>query len=97
MANVPGMMLGAVAGNRLGAIRDAKGKSVATVFGELGAIQRAEVSRERRNFARLNTPRSDSSCVGSESARRYNVDHYDTRTILYCNIIIALCFVDQCT
>jgi hypothetical protein len=29
IANFPGLMLGAVAGNRVGAIRDAKGKSVA--------------------------------------------------------------------
>lgn len=33
-----------MAGNRLGAIRDAKGKSVAEVFGGLGAGQKAEVS-----------------------------------------------------
>ena len=31
------------AGNRLGAIRDAKGKSVAAVFSELGGNQKAEV------------------------------------------------------
>lgn len=43
MANVPGLVLGAFAGNRLGAIRDAKGKSVAAVFSELGATQKAEV------------------------------------------------------
>lgn len=36
-------MLGAVAGNRLGAIRDAKGKSVAAVFNDLGGQQKAEV------------------------------------------------------
>ena len=30
--NVPGLMAGAVAGNRLGAVRDAKGKSVYSVF-----------------------------------------------------------------
>lgn len=36
-------MLGAYAGNRLGAVRDAKGKSVAAVFSELGGNQRAEV------------------------------------------------------
>lgn len=36
-------MLGAVAGNRLGAIRDAKGKSVAAVFQELGTEQKFEV------------------------------------------------------
>ncbi|KXN89895.1 hypothetical protein AN958_04899 [Leucoagaricus sp. SymC.cos] len=43
VANVPGMMLGAFAGNRLGAVRDAKGKSVAAVFSELEGNQRAEV------------------------------------------------------
>ncbi|KAJ7170128.1 hypothetical protein C8R46DRAFT_1091243 [Mycena filopes] len=41
----PGLMLGAVAGNRLGAIRDAKGKSVAAVFGDLGGNQKAEILR----------------------------------------------------
>ncbi len=32
MANVPGLLAGAVAGNRLGAVRDARGKSVYAVF-----------------------------------------------------------------
>ncbi|KAJ6520082.1 DnaJ domain-containing protein [Mycena sanguinolenta] len=45
VANFPGLMLGAVAGNRLGAVRDAKGKSVAAVFGELGGSQKAEILR----------------------------------------------------
>ncbi|KAE9410955.1 DnaJ-domain-containing protein [Gymnopus androsaceus JB14] len=40
VANVPGAMLGAFAGNRLGSIRDAKGKSVAAVFSELGGSQK---------------------------------------------------------
>ncbi|KAF8832466.1 hypothetical protein HHX47_DHR1001396 [Lentinula edodes] len=40
IANVPGAMLGAFAGNRLGSIRDAKGKSVASVFNELGGSQK---------------------------------------------------------
>ncbi|KAN0128428.1 DnaJ domain containing protein [Lactarius tabidus] len=44
-ANVPGLVVGACAGNRLGAIRDAKGKSVAAVFGELGSAQKAEILR----------------------------------------------------
>jgi hypothetical protein len=44
------MMLGAYAGNRLGAIRDAKGKSVAAVFSELGGVQRAEVSPKQGIF-----------------------------------------------
>jgi curved DNA-binding protein CbpA len=35
IANFPGMVAGAVAGNRLGSIRDAKGKSVYAVFQEL--------------------------------------------------------------
>ncbi|RDL36818.1 DnaJ-domain-containing protein [Venustampulla echinocandica] len=35
VANFPGMLAGAVAGNRLGAIRDAKGKSVYEVFQQL--------------------------------------------------------------
>jgi hypothetical protein len=37
-------MLGGVAGNRLGAVRDAKGKSVAAVFNDLGNQQKAEVN-----------------------------------------------------
>ncbi|KIM48067.1 hypothetical protein M413DRAFT_63016 [Hebeloma cylindrosporum] len=45
IANFPGLMLGAVAGNRLGAIRDAKGKSVAAVFNDLGGQQKAEILR----------------------------------------------------
>ncbi|TFK41024.1 DnaJ domain-containing protein [Crucibulum laeve] len=45
IANIPGLMLGAYAGNRLGAIRDAKGRSVAAVFGELGGNQKAEILR----------------------------------------------------
>ena len=32
IGNVPGLIGGAVAGNRLGAVRDAKGKSVYSVF-----------------------------------------------------------------
>jgi hypothetical protein len=32
VANFPGMVAGAVAGNRLGAVRDVKGKSVYSVF-----------------------------------------------------------------
>ena len=43
IANFPGLMVGAVAGNRLGAVRDAKGKAVAAVFAELGNDQKAEV------------------------------------------------------
>ena len=43
VANIPGLMVGAVAGNRLGAIRDAKGKSVSAVFSQLGGDQKAEV------------------------------------------------------
>ncbi|KAG5648107.1 hypothetical protein DXG03_007142 [Asterophora parasitica] len=45
VANIPGLMVGAYAGNRLGAVRDAKGKSVASVFNELGGSQKAEILR----------------------------------------------------
>ncbi|OJA18628.1 hypothetical protein AZE42_01770 [Rhizopogon vesiculosus] len=45
VANLPGVMIGAYAGNRIGAIRDAKGKSVAAVFSELGGSQKAEILR----------------------------------------------------
>ncbi|KAK1229799.1 hypothetical protein PQX77_007124 [Marasmius sp. AFHP31] len=45
VANLPGSMVGAYAGNRLGAIRDAKGKSVASVFNDLGGNQKAEILR----------------------------------------------------
>jgi len=45
VGNIPGMMVGAYAGNRLGAIRDAKGKAVAAVFAELGGTQKAEIIR----------------------------------------------------
>jgi hypothetical protein len=40
--------MGAYGGKRLGAIRDAKGKSVASVFSELGGNQKAEVSLDLR-------------------------------------------------
>lgn len=43
VANVPGLVAGAVAGNRLGAVRDAKGKSVYEVFQELPQSDRAKV------------------------------------------------------
>ncbi|KAG1867913.1 hypothetical protein DFJ58DRAFT_768315 [Suillus subalutaceus] len=45
VANLPGLVMGAYAGNRVGAIRDAKGKSVAAVFSELGGSQKAEILR----------------------------------------------------
>jgi len=35
VANAPGAIAGAVAGNRLGAVRDTRGKSVYSVFQEL--------------------------------------------------------------
>ncbi|KAI9638201.1 DnaJ domain-containing protein [Dioszegia hungarica] len=45
VANVPGAVAGGFAGNRLGAVRDAKGKSVAQVFTGLQSSQRAEILR----------------------------------------------------
>jgi DnaJ-class molecular chaperone len=43
VANFPGMLAGAVAGNRLGAVRDAKGKSVYSVFQELPQADKARL------------------------------------------------------
>jgi len=43
VANFPGAIAGAVAGNRLGAIRDAKGKSVYAVFQELPQADKAKL------------------------------------------------------
>ncbi|CAM1507052.1 Fc.00g066930.m01.CDS01 [Cosmosporella sp. VM-42] len=43
VANVPGLVAGAVAGNRLGAVRDARGKSVWAVFQELPQDDRARL------------------------------------------------------
>ncbi|KAI5853665.1 DnaJ-domain-containing protein [Durotheca rogersii] len=57
VANVPGAMAGAVAGNRLGAVRDARGKSVYAVFQDLPQDDRA------RLLARLAT-RVFSQAVG---------------------------------
>jgi len=45
MANIPGALVGGAAGNRLGAIRDAKGKPVGQVFLQLGGNQKAEILR----------------------------------------------------
>lgn len=43
LANLPGAIAGAVAGNRLGAIRDARGKSVYAVFQELPQADKARL------------------------------------------------------
>ena len=43
VANVPGLVAGAVAGNRLGAVRDARGKSVYAVFQELPLDDRSRL------------------------------------------------------
>ncbi|EOA80903.1 uncharacterized protein SETTUDRAFT_100729, partial [Exserohilum turcica Et28A] len=43
VANFPGLVAGAVAGNRLGAVRDAKGKSVYTVFQEMPQADKARL------------------------------------------------------
>lgn len=43
LANIPGALAGGLAGNRIGAIRDAKGKPVIKVFSELGGTEKAQV------------------------------------------------------
>ncbi|PAV22006.1 hypothetical protein PNOK_0196300 [Pyrrhoderma noxium] len=45
IANFYGLLIGGFAGRQLGAIRDAKGKSVAAVFSQLGGNQKAEILR----------------------------------------------------
>ncbi|THH20848.1 hypothetical protein EW146_g602 [Bondarzewia mesenterica] len=53
VANIPGGLIGGYAGNRLGAVRDAKGKSVAQVFSELGGNQKAEANSPCTRFESL--------------------------------------------
>jgi hypothetical protein len=43
IANFPGMLAGAVAGNRLGAVRDARGQSVYSVFQQLPQSEKARL------------------------------------------------------
>ncbi|KAF8317410.1 DnaJ-domain-containing protein [Clavulina sp. PMI_390] len=43
LANVPGALAGGLAGNRLGAIRDAKGKPVVQVFAQLEGTEKAQI------------------------------------------------------
>lgn len=54
IANVPGAIAGAVAGNRLGAVRDARGMSVYSVFQQLPQAEKAKLLSElaARIFAR---------------------------------------------
>lgn len=58
VANFPGMLAGAVAGNRLGAIRDTKGKSVYSVFQVCisGEIIRDRATNINRNCRRAIRP-----------------------------------------
>jgi len=43
VGNLPGAAIGGYAGGKIGSIRDAKGKAVATVFSELGGDQKAAI------------------------------------------------------
>ncbi len=46
VANIPGLLAGAVAGNRLGAVRDTRGKSVYAVF-QVSASASVDINRRR--------------------------------------------------
>lgn len=46
IANFPGALAGAVAGNRLGAVRDAKGQSVYSVFQTLPQAEKGRLLTE---------------------------------------------------
>ncbi len=85
VANIPGLMLGALAGNRLGAVRDAKGKSVAAVFNDLAGDQKAEVRSMMRYFWGLTFHYSDSARFGHESSRFSVVEqvHFCSRSWNY--------------
>ena len=64
VANIPGAVAGGFAGNRLGAVRDAKGKSVAQVFAGLESSKKAEVGQCMGSLLI-----SDSQSPGIQSAR----------------------------
>lgn len=55
LANIPGAMAGLLAGNRLGAIRDTKGKAVYQVFQDLPQAEKARVLSDlaRRVFTQV--------------------------------------------
>ena len=63
VGNVPGAVAGGFAGNRLGAVRDAKGKSVAQVFSGMESSKKAEVGMPGSFNARAD----DRSCALSLS------------------------------
>lgn len=46
IANFPGAIAGAVAGNRLGAVRDARGQSVYSVFQSLPQVEKGRLLTE---------------------------------------------------
>ena len=54
VANFPGAVAGAVAGNRLGAVRDARGKSVYSVFQELPQVSPSIIPPEYEAFRFIN-------------------------------------------
>jgi hypothetical protein len=76
-------MLGAYAGNRLGAVRDAKGKSVAAVFSELGGNQKAEVSQLYDILLYNAISLLDTTCTSHESFRLCYVVTKLSLTLLY--------------
>ena len=71
VANVPGAVAGGFAGNRLGAIRDAKGRSVASVFSGLESSKKAEVSGASVWVGGRLTV--DSARTGFQGARKYGL------------------------
>ena len=67
VANFPGMLAGAVAGNRMGAVRDAKGKSVYTVF-QVSCGLSDHVSETLMDFQEL--PQGDKARLMSQLAAK---------------------------
>ena len=69
VANVPGAVAGGFAGNRLGAVRDAKGKSVAQVFSGMESSKKAEVSVLYHTYGRPTDDRSSGHSLSRFSDR----------------------------
>lgn len=67
------VLMGGYAGNRLGAIRDAKGKPVAAVFTELGGSQKAEVRAYQISLQCVQILTSGASTTDSQDSRHEGV------------------------
>ena len=70
VANFPGAIAGAVAGNRLGAVRDARGKSVYSVFQVCESEDVGHVMYKSHLTRRQELPQGDKAKLLSELAAK---------------------------